>query len=73
MVREDFSRSRCDSLVIDIRAVVENLTKMDKERVDEHVAHGNQRQARRGRQARHHYKNNQKHSLAKHGKTHPIC
>ena len=73
MVREDFSRSRCDSLVIDIKAVFDNLMKMDKKGVDEHTAHSSQRHTRRGRQARHHYKDNQKHSLAKHGKTHAIC
>ena len=75
-MREDFSRSRCDSLIIDIKSVTENLKKMDAAHVELHMAHsGKQHQARGGkrRQARGHYKDSKKHSLAKHGKTHPIC
>ena len=76
VVREDFSRSRCDSLVCDIRAVSENLQKMDAGRIDEHVDAGKARRTRgnRGRHARHHYNNASKHNLSgKHGKTHAIC
>ena len=74
VVREDFSRSRCDSLVIDIRAVTENLMKLDKETVDHHVEQSEKKMSRHGkrRHARGHYKGEQ-HSLAKHGKTHAVC
>lgn len=36
VVREDFSRSRCDTLVKDIKLALETLNKMDKQTVDDH-------------------------------------
>lgn len=35
VVREDFSKSRCDQLVADIKLAVETLNKTDKEKIDE--------------------------------------
>ncbi len=35
VVREDFSRSRCDQLVADIKFAVETLNGMDKAKIEE--------------------------------------
>ena len=37
VVREDFSRSRCDTLIKDIKLAVSTLNSMDKKRIDEHT------------------------------------
>lgn len=37
VVREDFSRSRCDTLIKDIKLAVDTLNEMDKKTVDDHV------------------------------------
>lgn len=39
VVREDFSKSRCDALLTDIKLAVGLLDKMDKKRVEEHQQH----------------------------------
>ncbi len=36
VVREDFSRSRCDSLVKDFKLVLDNLNNMDKQQIQQH-------------------------------------
>jgi glutamate decarboxylase len=36
VVREDFSKSRCDALICDIKAAVENLDKLDAGKVKAH-------------------------------------
>ena len=36
VVREDFSRARCDTLVKDIKLAVDTLNKMDKKTVENH-------------------------------------
>lgn len=36
VVREDFSRSRCDLLVKDIKLALETLNKMDKKAIEDH-------------------------------------
>ncbi|KAL9028645.1 MAG: hypothetical protein Q9196_003023 [Gyalolechia fulgens] len=38
VVREDFSRSRCDALVKDIKLAIETLNGMDKKSIDDHQA-----------------------------------
>ena len=38
VVREDFSRSRCDSLVADIKLAVETLKGMDQKKLEEHTS-----------------------------------
>ncbi|KIV96762.1 glutamate decarboxylase [Exophiala mesophila] len=80
VVREDFSKQRCDALVTDIKLAVQTLGEMDRksmEKYQEHVMkHTKQgRVAARNNAPRHseHYKK-EKHSLqGKHGKSHPIC
>jgi glutamate decarboxylase len=37
VVREDFSKSRCDALICDIKFAVEQLDKMDEKKVKEHT------------------------------------
>jgi len=74
VVREDFSKSRCDSLVTDIKMALQVLGEMDRktmERYQDHVKN-NTRSGRAGTTV-HHYKH-EKHSLqGKHGKSHPVC
>jgi len=36
VVREDFSKSRCDALICDIKLALDTLNKMDEEKVKEH-------------------------------------
>ncbi|KAK4988566.1 hypothetical protein LTR50_003862 [Elasticomyces elasticus] len=75
VVREDFSRSRCDALIADIKLALETLDKMDKAQVEQHM------QARRNMSSRSGKRRNmnshftdEKHSLqGKTGKTHAVC
>ncbi|KAK9364492.1 pyridoxal phosphate-dependent transferase, partial [Lipomyces kononenkoae] len=75
VVREDFSKSRCDQLLTDIKLCLQVLDDMDREQiktreqyVKQHVS--NSHKAKHGH---HHYKN-EKHSLqGKTGKTHAVC
>lgn len=75
VVREDFSRSRCDALIKDFKLVLDELKKTDaatqkkyQEKQVEQQMKGVQK-----RQAGRHHKH-EKHSLqGKHGKSHPIC
>ena len=75
VVREDFSKSRCDQLLDDIKLCLQVLDDMDKdsikkneEYIKKHISH-----AGRARHGHEHYKN-EKHSLqGKTGKTHAIC
>lgn len=39
VVREDFSRARCDTLVKDIKLAVQTLDAMDKKTVEEHTTY----------------------------------
>ena len=68
VVREDFSRARCDTLVADIKLALDTLNEMDTKTVDHHVKHVNKHHTASGK-SRHNvnrYKN-EKHSLQ--GKT----
>jgi len=73
VVREDFSRARCDALVSDIRQSVISLMKMKGDRIEEHMEHvaGN---TATGKAGTHPDYKDEKHSLqGQHGKSHPIC
>ena len=77
VVREDFSRSRCDSLVADIKVAVNNLKAMDKKHIDTHLEHAKKNSSHTakgtGTHTHHRYKK-EKHSLqGKTGKTHAVC
>ena len=76
VVREDFSRSRADALIVDLKLAVKELTKMDEKKllhhyVDHMKAHG----SRTGRaEGMNDHFTDEKHSLSgKHGKTHGVC
>ncbi|KAG9811409.1 hypothetical protein KCU98_g21180, partial [Aureobasidium melanogenum] len=75
VVREDFSRSRCDALIADIKLAMETLGKMDEQKIKEHK----EQIAKHGTSTGRHKKMNQhftdeKHSLqGKTGKTHAVC
>ena len=75
VVREDFSRSRCDSLLVDIKLALEVLNNMDGKSVDQHMKHVNKHATHsgKGKHSHGHYKN-EKHSLqGKTKKTHAVC
>lgn len=75
VVREDFSRSRCDLLVADIKMAVETLEKMDATMLEQHTLHMKKTGTQRAKSKHHnrHY-TNEKHSLqGKTGKTHAVC
>lgn len=72
VVREDFSKSRCDSLIADIKLALTSLDKLTKEEVEKYKDHVAKNASRTGR-ARHKGMNkyfaDEKHSLqGKHGK-----
>jgi len=79
--RSDFSRSRCDGLVSDVRLAVETLTKMSRASVAEYQLHCTENTAMvKNRAHRRHARKHQEkykdetHSLqGKTGKTHAIC
>ncbi|PTB72039.1 glutamate decarboxylase [Trichoderma longibrachiatum ATCC 18648] len=80
VVREDFSKSRCDLLIHDIRLCVAMLENMDAETVrkqeefiKEHIAtHGKTKHQHRHHASKHY--TGEEHSLqGKTGKTHAIC
>ena len=75
VVREDFSRSRCDALITDLKMALDELTKMDEKKVKEHQEHIKNHGHRTGRtkNVNSHF-SDEKHSLSgKHGKTHAVC
>jgi glutamate decarboxylase len=75
VVREDFSRSRCDALIADLQLAVKELDKMNEHKLALHQEHMKAHGAKTGK-----HKNmnqqfaDEKHSLSgKHGKTHAVC
>ncbi|QIW96418.1 hypothetical protein AMS68_001936 [Peltaster fructicola] len=76
VVREDFSRSRCDALISDLMLAMKELEKISKKNLMGHyVDHMNEAKNRNGKadQINDHYAD-EKHSLkGKHGKTHAVC
>jgi glutamate decarboxylase len=72
VVREDFSKSRCDSLLADIKLCCGILDKMDKETIAK--THENIKTHSGKKTANHPHYKNEKHSLqGKTGKTHAVC
>lgn len=75
VVREDFSKSRCDLLLTDIKLCLQILDNMDKDEIKkagdhtmDHVSHSG-----KSKHGHKHYKD-EKHSLqGKTGKTHAVC
>lgn len=75
VVREDFSRNRCDSLIADIKLALKTLEEMDKKTVEKYQIHVKKHSTNVGKATYNHEKyKNEKHSLqGKHGKTHAVC
>ncbi|KAI1257112.1 hypothetical protein MGN70_000151 [Eutypa lata] len=75
VVREDFSKNRCDSLICDIKLCMELLDAMDKETIKKHEQFIRTHAMHSGQSKHNHPKfRNEKHSLqGKHGKTHGVC
>ncbi|KAL8746786.1 MAG: hypothetical protein Q9190_001230 [Brigantiaea leucoxantha] len=74
VVREDFSRARCDTLVKDFKLACQTLDGMDKKTVQEHTRHVKKNTASHKAKNSHPHYRNEKHSLqGKHGKTHAVC
>ena len=75
VVREDFSRARCDTLIKDIKLALDTLNDMDKHTVESHMKHVKKNTTSSGKSKHNHkhYKN-EKHSLqGQTGKTHAVC
>jgi len=75
VVREDFSKSRCDQLLTDIKLCMGVLDGREKSDIKAHQKHTQDNITHSGRSKHNHahYKN-EKHSLqGKTGKTHAIC
>ncbi|KAL0259674.1 hypothetical protein SLS55_005411 [Diplodia seriata] len=76
VVREDFTRSRCDALIQDFKLALQTLDKMDAKRIEQHKEHVKQhtgKLARRWTLNNDHY-TDEEHSLqGKSGKTHAVC
>lgn len=75
VVREDFSRSRCDALICDLKLAMTELIKMDEKRVQEQKQHmaANAFKSASRKNMNQHYAD-EDHSLkGKHGKTHAVC
>ncbi|MCJ1308724.1 hypothetical protein MMC25_002378 [Agyrium rufum] len=75
VVREDFSRARCDALVADMKLAVDTLTKMDVGTVEKHQEHVKKNVTASGKANKGHNKyRKEKHSQqGKTGKTHAVC
>ncbi|KAK7534903.1 pyridoxal phosphate-dependent transferase [Phyllosticta citribraziliensis] len=74
VVREDFSRHRCDALIQDFKLALETLDKMDAHRIEEHQQHLRENTARafRRKTMNNHFTDD--HSLqGKHDKSHGVC
>ncbi|KUI60674.1 Glutamate decarboxylase 1 [Cytospora mali] len=75
VVREDFTRNRCDALITDIKLCMQMLEQMDKESVGRLQKFITKNHLHSGKPNHNHPKyRNEKHSLqGKTGKTHAVC
>lgn len=74
VVREDFSKARCDQLVSDIKLCVGILDEMDKDQIKQQQQSIKAASASHKATHTHHSYKNEKHSLqGKTGKTHAVC
>lgn len=75
--REDFSRSRCDDLIRDMRAAIKELDSTPNVVLEHHrkaAAGPSESPLKRSHQNTTHITHHEKHSLqGKHGKTHAVC
>ena len=76
VVREDFSRSRCDALISDLKLAFQELSKIaDAGSIDQYKDHvERQKKAGKGHKSMNQHYSDEQHSLkGKHGKTHAVC
>ncbi|RDW85831.1 putative glutamate decarboxylase [Coleophoma crateriformis] len=75
VVREDFSKSRCDQLLGDIKLCMGVLDQMDKDAIKKHQELVKNHISHSGRATHNHesYRNEQHSLQGKHGKTHAVC
>ncbi|KAI1266344.1 glutamate decarboxylase [Xylariaceae sp. FL1019] len=75
VVREDFTKNRCDALICDIKLCQNLLEDSDKETIKQQQEFIRDHNVKSGQAKHNHPKyRNEKHSLqGKHGKTHAIC
>lgn len=75
VVREDFSRNRCDALIKDIKLCIDLLNKADKDTIKLQTEFINKRVSSSSRSIHNHatYQNEQHSLQGKTGKTHAIC
>ncbi|EKG12482.1 Pyridoxal phosphate-dependent decarboxylase [Macrophomina phaseolina MS6] len=76
VVREDFSRSRCDALIQDFKLALQVLDKMEPKRIEEHKEHVAKHASKisRHRTMTNQHFTDEEHSLqGKTGKTHAVC
>ena len=75
VVREDFSRSRCDALLADLKTAFETLVNMDAKKLALHKEHIKGHSKRSGKTNKMNQQfTGEKHSLqGKSGKTHAVC
>ncbi|KAL8985053.1 MAG: hypothetical protein Q9205_001144 [Flavoplaca limonia] len=74
VVREDFSRARCDTLVQDIKLALQTLNAMDQKTVEVHQEHVKKNTTATKNKNSHPHYSKERHSLqGKHGKTHAVC
>ncbi|KAF2423764.1 glutamate decarboxylase/sphingosine phosphate lyase [Tothia fuscella] len=79
VVREDFSKSRCDALICDIKLAINALDAMDKKRMEEHQKHVTENivgawKSTNARRRMSSIYTDESHSLqGQHGKTHAPC
>ncbi|EHA56541.1 glutamate decarboxylase [Pyricularia oryzae 70-15] len=75
VVREDFTRNRCDALIADVKLSLELLNQMDKKELERHQDVIHKHGTHSGKASHNHPRfRKEKHSLqGKHGKTHAVC
>lgn len=77
VVREDFSRSRCDALIADIKLAFDELKKVEAAgKLDQHQEHLKSQATKTGRHQKNmnrHFKDQDHNLQGKHGKTHAVC
>jgi len=73
VVREDFSRGRCDALIVDVKMAVEHLDSLDEGQVKAHQEQVKRQAGHKLKGVNGHFKGMDDHSLqGKHEKSHPV-
>jgi len=75
VVREDFSRSRCDALIADIKLAFDTLKSLDDKALEDQkdAARAKGKRTGRHRKMNQHFTDEQHSLQGKHGKTHAVC